>query len=114
MIGNIGINNIRPRAKEGEIAICINPEYWGNDYSTELTITTLFTGFELLNLDKLIALTYSENKYTPKSLNNLGFKYVKTYKPRTNLKLSHRFELTKADYLKLKKEQLPNLVKSSY
>ena len=114
VIGNIGINNIRPRAKEGEIAICINPRYWGNDYSTELTITTLFTGFELLNLDKLIALTYSENKYTPKSLNNLGFKYVKTYKPRTNLKLSHRFELTKADYLKLKKEQLPNLVKSSY
>ena len=114
VIGNIGINNIQSRAKEGEIAICINPEYWGNDYSTELTITTLFSGFELFNLNKLIALTYSENKYTPKSLDNLGFKYVKTYKPTANLKLSHRFELTKADYLKLKKKQLPDLVKLSY
>ena len=111
VIGNIGINNIRPRAKEGEMAICINPQYWGNDFSTELTITTLITGFELMNLDKLIALTYSENKYTPKSLNNLGFKYVKTYKPRNNQKLSHKFELTRYDYLKLKEKHLPELVK---
>ncbi|WP_343346438.1 GNAT family protein [Terrisporobacter petrolearius] len=114
VIGNIGINNIRTKSKEGEIGICINPKYWGNDYSTELTVITLITGFELLDLDKLVALTYSENKYTPKSLNNLGFKYVKTYKPKRNLQVSHRFELTKSDYLQLKKEYLPKLVKGFY
>lgn len=112
VIGNIGINNIKPGAKEGEIGICINPKYWGNNYSTELTVITLITGFELMDLDKLIALTYSENKYTPKSLNSLGFKYIKTYKPRKNIQTSHRFELSKNDYLNLKKEYLPKLVKS--
>ena len=112
VIGNVGINNINPRDKEGEIGVCINPQYWGNNYSVELTIITLITGFELLNLDKLVALTYSENKYTPKSLETLGFEYVKTYKPKANLPLSHRFELTKSNYLKLKRRQLPNLIKS--
>lgn len=114
VIGNVGINNIRTGSKEGEIGICINPKYWGNDFATELTITTLITGFELMNLNKLIALTYSENKYTPKSLNNLGFKYTKTYTPRKNIPISHRFELNKNDYLKLKEEYLPSLVKSFY
>ncbi len=114
VIGNIGINNIRTISKEGEIGICINPKYWGNNYATELTVTTLITGFELINLDKLVAITYSDNKYTPKSLSNLGFEYSKTYKPRKNLQVSHRFELTKNDYLKLKKEYLPDLVNSFY
>lgn len=114
VIGNVGINNVRPRSKEGEIAICINPKYWGNNFSTELSIVNLITGFELMNLNKLVALTYSKNKYTPNSLNTLGFKYTKTYRPRRNVQLSHRFELTRHDYLKLKKEYLPNLVKSFY
>lgn len=114
VIGNIGINNIRTISKEGEIGICINPKYWGNNYATELTVTTLITGFELINLGKLVAITYSDNKYTPKSLSNLGFEYSKTYKPRKNLQVSHRFELTKNDYLKLKKEYLPDLVNSFY
>lgn len=114
VIGNVGINNVHPGSKEGEMGICINPKYWGNDFSTELTIINLITGFELLNLDKLVAITYSENKYTPNSLNNLGFKYVKTYKPKRNVQLSHRFELTKQDYLELKKDYLPNLVKKFY
>lgn len=114
VIGNTGINNIRPRSKEGEIAICINPKYWGHDFATELTMITLITGFELMNLNKLVALTYSENKYTPKSLNNLGFKYIKTYRPAKNSQPSHRFELTKYDYLKLKEGHLPNLVKKFY
>ena len=114
VIGNFGINNVRPGSKEGEIAVCMNPKYWGNGLATELSIVTLITGFELMNLNKLIILTYSENKYTPKTINNLKFKYVKTYKPRKNLPISHRFELTKNDYLELKKEYLPNLVKTFY
>ena len=110
VIGNIGINNISTWSREGEIGICINPKYWGNNFATELTITTLITGFELMNLDKLIAITYSENKYTPKSLETLGFKYIKTCKSRNNLQVSHIFELTRNDYLKMKRYYLPNLI----
>ncbi len=114
VIGNTGINNINTRLNEGEIGICIHPDYWGNNFATELTIISLIAGFELMDLDKLVAITYSENKYTPKVLNTLRFKYIKTYKPNKNIAVSHRFELTKQDYLEIKKEYLPNLIKSLY
>lgn len=114
VIGNIGINNVWPRSKEGEMGICINPKYWGNDFSTELLIINLITGFELMDLNKLVAITHSENKYSSKCLDKIGFKYIKTYKPRRNLQLSHRFELTKTDYLELKKYYLPKLIKTFY
>ena len=60
VIGNIDLNNIDPNSKNSEIGICINPKYWGHNFATELTVITLITGFELLNLDKLIALTYTK------------------------------------------------------
>ena len=75
---------------------------------------TLITGFELLNLDKLIALTYTKNKYTPKSLENLGFKYINTFKIKTSSNTCHRFKLVKDEYLKLKEYYLPDLIESFY
>ena len=114
VIGNIGLNNINPNSKSAEIGICINPKYWGHNFATELTVITLITGFELLNLDKLIALTYTKNKYTPKSLENLGFKYINTFKTKTYGNTCHRFELSRDDYLILKKYYLPNLIESFY
>lgn len=114
VIGNIGLNNIDPNSKSSEIGICINPKYLGHNFATELTMITLITGFELLNLDKLIALTYTKNKYTPKSLENLGFKYINTFKIKPSGDTCHRFELTKDEYLKLKEYYLPNLIESFY
>lgn len=114
VIANAGINNVKPTSKEAEAAICINPKYWGHDYSTEVSIVTLLTAFELMSLKKLIAVTYTENKHSGKPLENLGFKYVKTYKPRINLPLSRRFEMTREEYFQLKKEYLPNLAKKFY
>ena len=111
VIGNIGLNNVSTNSSEAEIGICINPKYWGHDFATELTVTSLITGFEFLQLNKLIAITYTKNKYTPKSLENLGFRYVKTYKPNFSTEVSHRFELTRIKYLELKSEYLPNLIK---
>lgn len=112
VIGNIGINNVYPKSKEAEIGICLNPKYWGHDFSTELVIPVLITGFELMNLDKLIALTYTENIYSPSPLHNVKFKYIKTYKPQNGTQESHRFELTRNEYFSLKKEYLPHLIKT--
>ena len=111
VIGNVGLNNIDTNSNEAEIGICINPKYWGHNFATELTIISLITGFELLQLDKLVALTYTKNKYTPKSLETLGFEYIKTYRPTLNSDICHRFELTKSTYLELKKSYFPNLLK---
>jgi len=111
VIGNVGLNNIDTNSNEAEIGICINPKYWGHNFATELTIISLITGFELLQLDKLVALTYIKNKYTPKSLETLGFEYIKTYRPTLNSDICNRFELTKSTYLELKKSYFPNLLK---
>ena len=111
VIGNIGLNNVSTNSSEAEIGICINPKYWGHDFATELTVTSLITGFEFLQLNKLIAITYTKNKYTPKSLETLGFEYIKTYRPTLNSDICHRFELTKSEYIKLKKSHLPSLLK---
>ncbi|MGL6107396.1 GNAT family N-acetyltransferase [Romboutsia sp.] len=108
VIGNIGLNNVYINAKEAEIGICINPSYWGNDIATELTIQSLKYGFEYLNVEKLIALTYEDNKRTRKSLENLGFKYVETYNKKISKGIESkvvrcdRFELLREDYFKSK------------
>ncbi|MGL4912370.1 MAG: GNAT family N-acetyltransferase [Romboutsia sp.] len=105
VIGNIGLNNISINAIEAEIGICINPKYWGHDFATELTINSLIYGFELLNLEKLVAITYENNIHTRKSLESLGFSYIKTYPLKLiyytgNVYVScHRFELLRSDYL---------------
>lgn len=104
VIGNIGLNNVSIHAKEAEIGICINPSYWGNDIATELTKYSLKYGFEYLNLERLIAATYEDNKRTRKSLENLGFKYLGNYSKKITKGISisyvrcDKFELSRAYY----------------
>ena len=111
VIGNVGINNVSPNAKKAELGICVNPKYWGHNFSTQLAALSVISGFEFTTLDKLVVITYSDNKYTPKCINALKFEYIKTFKPKGNKPLSHVFELKRSDYLELKKEYLPNLIK---
>ncbi|MGL5754488.1 MAG: GNAT family N-acetyltransferase [Paraclostridium sp.] len=105
LIGNIGLNNVLPKAKEAEIGICINPLYWGNDIATELTKNSLKYGFKYLNLEKLIAQTYEDNPSTRKSLESLGFKYINTSNKRIIQQSGYKYvrcdnyELTKRDYI---------------
>lgn len=79
VIGNIGLNNIGKDDIEGEIGICVNPIYWGNDIATELGKELLKFIFTNTNIKRIVANTYEENKSSRKSLNNLKFKYYKTY-----------------------------------
>lgn len=37
VIGNVGFNNISQNATNGEIGICLNPDFWGNNLAYELT-----------------------------------------------------------------------------
>lgn len=99
LIGNIGLNNVSNKDKEAEIGICINPIYWGNDISTDLTKYSLMYGFKVLNLEKITATTYEENPRTRKSLESLGFKYVKTYDKK--MKISNSMKIIKCDKYEL-------------
>ena len=105
LIGNIGLNDVGPRDKQAEIGICINPLYWGNDIATELTKNSLRYGFEYLKLEKLIAVTYEDNMKTRKSLESLGFKYIRSYNKKIITIIGfknitcHRYELLRRDYI---------------
>ncbi|MGL5346920.1 MAG: GNAT family N-acetyltransferase [Peptostreptococcaceae bacterium] len=101
VIGNVGFNNISKNSRQGEIGICINPHYWGENLSLELAKELLRYGFYDLQLSKITATTYEENKYSKKTLEVLGFKFVKTYLKR-NSSLEHikchKYEISKKDF----------------
>ena len=102
VIGNVGFNNISINSKSGEIGICINPTYWGNNLSTELAIELLRYGFEELSLEKIIAIAFEENRYSKKPLEFLGFTFTGAYRKKMHTKqniICHKYEMARADYL---------------
>lgn len=105
VIGNVGFNNISTSSKEGEMGICINPSYWGYDLSTELAKEMLRYGFKDLNLEKITAITFEDNKHSQKPLEKLGFNYVKTFNKNLKSKKTespikcHEYEMLKMNYI---------------
>lgn len=107
VIGNIGFNNIKINSKTGEIGICVNPKYWGHDISTILILYLVSYAFDYLDIDKIIAITYGKNIYSQKSLENMKFIYIGSYNKKIKYNSRevncNRFELTKLEYSKNKK-----------
>ena len=114
VIGNVGFNNVNPKSKEGELGICINPKYWGNDFSTELALVAIISSFEFSKVDKLVGLIYEENKYSTSCVEKLNFTLIKTYKPNKVLPVCHRYELNRDEYSNMKKTFLPNFINNLY
>ncbi len=103
VIGNVGFNNISQNATTADIGLCLNPSYWGANLSSELIRAIVKFGFEEMNLNKIVAETYIDNKYPRSCIDELGFKYIKTIKKRisSKYKTCYRFELLKTDYYKI-------------
>ncbi len=106
VIGNVGFNNISPNAKEGEIGICINPKYWGEHLSTELAKEMLRYGFIDLKLKRITAITYEDNKYSRKPLEDLGFSYIgivnkNDHSNKINKnQVCYKFQMNRKDYIR--------------
>lgn len=79
VIGNIGFNNISKDATNGEIGICLNPDYWGKDLSMELIVVLIDYGFDVLNLEYIYAMTFEDNVYAQNLLNKLNFKHYEDF-----------------------------------
>lgn len=79
VIGNVGFNEITPLSTSGELGICINPKYWGDDLSTKLVTYFLDMGFNELKLETITAVIFTGNKYSKSPLDKLDFKHLRTY-----------------------------------
>ncbi len=102
VIGNIGFNNLKKKSKYGEIGICINPYYWGKGITEELLTEIIKLGFDDLGLSKIVAITFKDNKYSRKSLEEFGFNYLGLNKKKISKNkyyLCHKYELLKLNYI---------------
>ena len=106
VIGNVGLNNIDKNDTQGEFGICINPTHWGHDIATELGSEVLKFIFNNTNVKTIVANTYEDNKRTRKSLNNLNFRYYKTYDKKIvrGIKITYitcdSYKIEKSEYMK--------------
>ena len=105
VIGNVGFNNISQNATNGEIGICLNPDFWGNNLAYELTEVLLQYGFNKLNLNYIYAITYNDNIYSKRYLEKLNFThnndFVKRFKNLNNKTVKcNKFVLYRNDYTK--------------
>ena len=73
LAGTIGLNNLQLWSKKCEVGYDLHPDYWGNGYVTEALEQVLLHCFDILQLSRVGAFTFPDNKASWKLLLNLGF-----------------------------------------
>lgn len=96
-IGNGGFNNID--GASGEIAIVITPEYQNNHYGTEAMRAMINYGFEVINLEEITLIVYSNNLRAIHCYQNLGFE---EYNQVLNVK-RNEIEVVNDIYMRLRR-----------
>ena len=72
LIGSGGIKVSNPNNLEAEVGYCLNRQFWGRGYATEVGKALLRFGFEKLNLHRIFATSDPENKASVHVLENIG------------------------------------------
>ncbi|MGK7377108.1 GNAT family N-acetyltransferase [Planococcus sp. 1R117A] len=72
-IGTIGLNNLNVRAKKSEIGYELHPDYWRQGIMKEAIKAVLQYAFENLDLVRMGAVTFPENKPSSQLLRTMGF-----------------------------------------
>ncbi|MDX8366560.1 GNAT family protein [Cytobacillus sp. IB215665] len=73
IIGTIGFHDWSSEHKRADIAYALFPERWGNGYATEAITNVLSYGFNELELTRIGAVVFIDNKPSNKLLAKLGF-----------------------------------------
>ncbi|HCF52008.1 MAG TPA: GNAT family N-acetyltransferase, partial [Bacillus sp. (in: Bacteria)] len=73
LIGTCGFHLINNHHKRAEIGYELDDTYWGQGYATEALQAILTYGFETLQLIRVAAVVYVENKASQKLLSKAGF-----------------------------------------
>lgn len=66
-----------PEFDEIDLGYRFFPEYWGNGYATEAARSILIYGFDVLNLNKIIAIAMKENKASIRVMEKAGMQFYK-------------------------------------
>lgn len=73
LIGTCGFHLINNHHKRAEIGYELDDTYWGQGYATEALQSMLAYGFETLQLIRIAAVVYVENKASQNLLSKAGF-----------------------------------------
>lgn len=107
-IGTAGFSNINWFNRNANIFATIGePDYWGQDFGTEVSKLLVDYGFEELNFHKIYAGIYSPNKRSLRAAEKIGLKYEATLKEQIYIDGEYvdevKFAIFKEDWLKTKK-----------
>lgn len=75
IIGTCGFHNWNKRHFRAEIGYELNVEFWGKGYGKEAIEAIIKYGFDEINLERIEAIVYPENKTSEKMLNKINFDY---------------------------------------
>lgn len=73
LIGTIGLNNLLEKYKRAEIGYELHPDYWRSGYISEALKEVLSYAFQELDLQRIGAIVFLENKASNHLLTKLGF-----------------------------------------
>ncbi|MFB7640222.1 GNAT family N-acetyltransferase [Peribacillus butanolivorans] len=73
IIGTIGFHDWSSEHKRAEIGYALFPENWGKGLATEAVLEVISYGFKELNLKRIGAIVFVENKASNELLIKLGF-----------------------------------------
>jgi RimJ/RimL family protein N-acetyltransferase len=72
LIGGCGIRENNPTLMEGNMGYVLNKDYWGRGIATEAARALVRFGFETLNLHRIFATCFPENKASERVLQKCG------------------------------------------
>jgi ribosomal-protein-alanine N-acetyltransferase len=81
--------------RQGEIGFDLAKKHWGHGYMTEALGAIITYGFTVLDLVKIVALTYSRNSRAKRVLERLGFRVDSIRED------SHCYTLARTDWMRI-------------
>ncbi|OOM76967.1 putative ribosomal N-acetyltransferase YdaF [Clostridium puniceum] len=75
IIGTCGYHNWSKRHFRAEIGYEVNSSFWGNGYAKEAISSIIHYGFNKMNLERIEAVVYPENKASENMLKKMNFVY---------------------------------------
>jgi len=74
LIGGCGIRENNPTLMEGNMGYVLNKDYWGRGIATEAARALVRFGFETLNLHRIFATCFPENRASERVLQKCGMR----------------------------------------